>query len=265
MRTSDHVLAMRIREGAAGYGVYVMLLELLRDSETRRLVYNPANLAFAINEPDIDLVKRVIKDYALFDAEPDGTIGSTWLNAQLADYDAKKAAAVEAGRRGAAKRYGKPIEDKDNPISHPIATLCPPPQGAHGNITNITNEIKSNQSKSKLLGMSWRDMGGQDLFQLARMIEPEIDDVLVQWAEGKQRELTRDRGRDTHNLGLIVDICKEYHLGQAMFSWLCRFTNLAQIGSPEVIRLLKIREDNRRDKFTPKYPAEYLLIKLLEG
>ena len=67
MRTADHVLAMRIQEGAAGYGIYVMLLELLRDSETRSLVMNPKNLAFAINEPDVSLVERVITQYGLFE------------------------------------------------------------------------------------------------------------------------------------------------------------------------------------------------------
>ena len=60
MRTADQVLSMRIQEGSAGYGVYVMLLELLRDAENRRLVFNPRHLAFAMNEPDVELGQRVV-------------------------------------------------------------------------------------------------------------------------------------------------------------------------------------------------------------
>lgn len=65
MRTEDNVLEMRMTEGSAGYGVYVMLLELLRDSEERRLKFNPYKLAFAINETDKELVERVISNYNL--------------------------------------------------------------------------------------------------------------------------------------------------------------------------------------------------------
>ena len=126
MRTADHVLAMRIQEGAAGYGIYVMLLELLRDSETRSLVNNPKNLAFAINEPDVALVERVITDYGLFEIAPDGAFRSPWLQQQLEEYDAKKEAAREAGKRGAAARYGKKYQEKKNDDSDPIAPLCPP-------------------------------------------------------------------------------------------------------------------------------------------
>ena len=151
MRTADHVLAMRIQEGAAGYGIYVMLLELLRDSETRSLVFNPRNLAFAINEPDIALVERVIQEYGLFEIAPDGAFRSPWLQQQLEEYDAKKEAAREAGKRGAAARYGKKYPVPDNDDSNPIGTLCPPPSVPHSNITqyNDTNEIWSPEAKRR--------------------------------------------------------------------------------------------------------------------
>ena len=126
MRTADHVLAMRIQEGAAGYGIYVMLLELLRDSESRSLVFNPRNLAFAINEPNIELVSRVIQEYDLFKVADDGTFTSPWLEAQMEEYDQKKAAAVAAGKKGAARRYGKDVGNKTTTDSDPIGTPCPP-------------------------------------------------------------------------------------------------------------------------------------------
>lgn len=264
MRTADHVLAMRIQEGAAGYGIYVMLLELLRDSETRSLVMNPKNLAFAINEPDIALVERVITQYGLFEVAPDGAFRSPWLQQQLEEYDAKKEAAREAGRRGAARRYGRPETEKTSNDSDSIGTLCPPPSAPHSNIRvyNKTNESKP--TRSKLLGMSWEGYSGDDLFCLARTIEPPLDDITKQWAAGKQKELDRDRGRDKHNLDILLEVAGHYKLGGNMFAFLLKYTNLGQVGRPELMKLIAIYNGNKKDGFTPKYPAEYLLTKLLE-
>lgn len=264
MRTADQVLSMRIQEGSAGYGVYVMLLELLRDAENRRLVFNPRHLAFAMNEPDVDLVQRVVQDYALFTMDDDGKFSSPWLEQQMNEYDTKKAAAVAAGKRGAARRYGKSyqVEAEENrvPMGGALATL----QGADSNITqyNDINEIKS--TKSKLLGMTWRDWDGKRLFNLARKKEPEIDDMSRKVVEDKQRELEAKRGKDVYNLGAVLDVCDFFHVGVGMFAFLAQYTNYGSIGSPELMRLLELRKECQRTQFVPKYPAEYLLVKLLE-
>lgn len=264
MRTADQVLSMRIQEGSAGYGVYVMLLELLRDAESRRLVFNPRHLAFAMNEPDVELVQRVVQDYALFTMHEDGKFSSPWLEQQMNEYDAKKAAAVAAGKRGAARRYGKSYqveaEEDRVPIGPPMATQ----QDANGNITqhNKTNEI--NPTKSKLLGMTWRDWDGERLFNLARKKEPEIDDMSRKVVEDRQRELEAKRGKDVHNLGAVLDVCDFFHVGVGMFAFLAQYTNYGRIGSPELMRLLALEKECRKTQFTPKYPAEYILVKMLE-
>lgn len=264
MRTADHVLAMRIQEGAAGYGIYVMLLELLRDSETRSLVCNPKNLAFAINEPDIALVERVIRDYGLFEVAPDGAFRSPWLQQQLEEYDAKKEAAREAGRRGAARRYGKEQGSAGSDDRVAIGTLCPPPSAPYSNITNKTNKTNKTKPTSKVQELSWEGYSGNDLFSLARTIEPPLDDITCKWAEAKQKELDEQRGRNKHNLDIIVEICRHYKLGGNMFAFLLKYTNLGQVGRPELVKLIAIFNGNKKDGFTPKYPAEYLLTKLLE-
>lgn len=264
MRTADHVLAMRIQEGAAGYGIYVMLLELLRDSETRSLVMNPKNLAFAINEPDVALVERVIKDYGLFEIAPDGAFRSPWLQQQLEEYDAKKQAAREAGRRGAARRYGKEPSTAEGDNRVPIGTPCPPPSVPYSNITNNINENKIKPTKSKLANLEFEGYTGDDLFSLARTIQPPLDEVTRRWAEGKQKELDAQRGRDKHNLEAILEVCDHYKLGDGMFTFLLKYTNLGQVGHPGLVKLIAIYNGNKKDGFTPKYPAEYLLTKLLE-
>lgn len=264
MRTADQVLSMRIQEGSAGYGVYVMLLELLRDAENRRLVFNPRHLAFAMNEQNVELVQRVVQDYALFTIHEDGKFSSPWLEQQMNEYDAKKAAAVAAGKRGAARRYGKSYqveaEEDRVPMGSPMATEKAP----DSNITqhNKTNEI--NPTKSKLLGMTWRDWDGERLFNLARKKEPLIDDMSRKVVEDRQRELEAKRGKDVHNLGAVLDVCDYFKVGVGMFAFLAQYTNYGRIGSPELMRLLALEKECRKTQFTPKYPAEYILVKMLE-
>lgn len=241
-----------------------MLLELLRDAENRRLVFNPEHLAFAMNEPDVELVQRVVLDYALFRLDEDGKFSSPWLEQQMNEYDAKKAAAVAAGKRGAARRYGKSYqveteEDRD-PIGHPMAAQSVPDSNiTQHNITNTTNS-----TKSKLLGMTWKGWDGEHLFTLARKKEPLIDDMSREIIKSQQAKLNARAGRENHNLEAIVDVCDYFKVGVGVFRFCAEYTNYGRIGSPELMRLLELRKECQRTQFVPKYPAEYLLVKLLE-
>ena len=264
MRTADQVLSMRIQEGSAGYGVYVMLLELLRDAENRRLVFNPRHLAFAMNEPDVELVQRVVQDYALFTMDDDGKFSSPWLEQQMNEYDAKKAAAVAAGKRGAARRYGKSYQVEAEEDRVPMAPPMAAQQDANSNITQHNKPNEINPTKSKLLGMTWRDWDGERLFSLARKKEPVIDDMSRKVVEDRQRELEAKRGKDVHNLGAVLDVCDYFKVGVGMFAFLAQYTNYGRIGSPELMRLLALEKECRKTQFTPKYPAEYILVKMLE-
>lgn len=264
MRTADQVLSMRIQEGSAGYGVYVMLLELLRDAENRRLVFNPRHLAFAMNEPDVELVQRVVQDYALFDVGDDGKLSSPWLEQQMNEYDAKKAAAVAAGKRGAARRYGKSYQVEAEEDRVPMGGAMAAQQDANGNITQSNKPNEINPTKSKLLGMTWRDMTGEALFALARKKEPLIDDVSRKVIADRQKAFDAKYGRDRYNLNGIVWDCDYFKVGVSMFAWLVKYTDNGRIGSPGMDRLAKLAYDCRNDKFVPKFGADYLLTKLIE-
>lgn len=264
MRTADQILSMRISEGSAGYGVYMMLLELLRDAEQRQLVFNPKHLAFAMNEPDVELVRRVVQEYGLFNLDDQGKFTSPWLEAQMAEYDAKKAAAVAAGKRGAARRYGRPeapqLEENRDPMGEAMATEQIP----NGNITQHNEPNRTNPTKSKLLGMTWRDMTGEALFALARKKEPLIDDLSRKVIADRQKAFDEKYGPDRYNFMAIVDDCDYFSVGVSMFAWLVKYTDNGRIGSPGMNRLGKLAYDCRNTKFVPKYGAEYLLVKLIE-
>lgn len=264
MRTADQVLSMRISEGSAGYGVYVMLLELLRDAEQRQLVFNPKHLAFAMNEPDVELVRRVVQEYGLFNLDDQGKFTSPWLEAQMAEYDAKKAAAVAAGKRGAARRYGRPEESQLEKNGDPMGGAMAAQSVPDSNITQHNKPNEINPTKSKLLGMTWRDWTGERLFQLARRKEPEIDEMSLKVVSERQKAFDAQYGQDKYNFMALVDVCGFFHVGVGMFAFLAQYTNNGRVGSPELVRLLELRKECQRTQFVPKYPAEYILVKLLE-
>ena len=112
MRDFSAVVNLRIEEGAAGFGVYILILQVLRDMPNYRVADNAKRLAFTFNESDVSLVERVLHNYGLFEADADGSLFSPWLCAAMGEYDDRKKKLQEAGRRGAAHRWkGSSMED----------------------------------------------------------------------------------------------------------------------------------------------------------
>lgn len=277
MRTTDAVLAMRIAEGAAGYGIYMMLLEMLRDAEGRKLTLNPAHLAFAINEQDTALVGRVIQDYGLFTINDDGKFSSPWLEAAMDEYDQKKEAAREAGRRGAAKRYGKnpdPATDmtkdedpKQVPYGDPIGGGMAAPYPTNGNITkhnitkqNITNQI---QSKSKLLSMSWGRWSGEELYLIGRQKGTFLSDLdKEEMAVRVAAELAKEVPE--FNPEVVFDIAQAMKFSHEQYEVLLDVLDGGRIGTPRIVEAIRIYNAWNRKEFRANFPFEYLICKLLE-
>lgn len=264
MRTADRVLELRMNEGSAGYGVYVMVLELLRDAEDRQILFNSKKIAYAINEMDTALVERVIKDYGLFTQTSDNHIKSDWLDTQLAEFDSRKETAREAGRRGAAKRWGKGVDEKNqangDANSTPLATLSDP----NSNITNISKDNLIKPTKSKLLSLHWRDYTGEYLFSISREDIVPIDSNFVKVVKAWQEELDATRGRNKHNIEAVLEVAQYFKLNQRVFGFLQAFTNEGEIGSANLMALLKVMADAKATKFVPKFPDEYVIVKVLE-
>lgn len=273
MRSADEVLTLRMTEGVAGYGVYCMLLELLRDAESRELTLNPRNLAFALNCPDVDLVDRVLHSPGLFDLSKEGRFSSPWLNLVLQEFDAKRAAAQEAGRRGAAARYGKnstPQQPYSNPMGGAMATPQQPDSNTPKNKkkenekNSPTHEIDG--SRSLLLGMSWGGYDGDFLLDLSRKpgtpITPiDIDTIRNMCAESRARGVT-DR-----NPEVLLDLCVDLGLSSEILSFLLKLSQGGTTGTPlmkEAVRILNAwNAKGEKDRFRPKFPASYVLSKLV--
>lgn len=70
-RNDEKLLNLRIHHGAAGYGVYFMLLERLREDKNYMSAKDYNMLAFDLRV-DASLVKAVVEKYGLFVFTDDG-------------------------------------------------------------------------------------------------------------------------------------------------------------------------------------------------
>jgi len=65
-RNDEKILALRMRHKSAGYGVYFMILERLRDSKDYLHIKDYNLIAFDIRESS-ELIKSVVEDFGLFE------------------------------------------------------------------------------------------------------------------------------------------------------------------------------------------------------
>ena len=244
-------MAMMAREGAHGYGVFMLLLQLARDNENRWITSDVEQLAYAIRETDTELVGRVIKNYDLFQPLQGGDLYSPVLENLMGEYDAKKTAAREAGKRGAAARYGKATAEAPN--SDPIAT----PQQGHGNsILPNKTECNPTQSRSKLLGEKFQGLAGADLVSFCRSEGKAIDKDFIERCD--------KAARPGYTPQFLAEACAWFGVHQFIFTALLKWANHAKCGDPRYTFLLKLQKDAEKAEFRPKYPAEYLISKCIE-
>ena len=248
---SKKVLSMMAKEGAHGYGVFLLLLQLARDNEHRWITSDIELLAYAIRETDTELVGRIVKNYDLFETLPNDNVYSPVLDSLMSEYDAKKAAAREAGRRGAAARYSK--ANAEQPNGDPIATLEQPQSNK-----TIQDKTKGNftQSRSKLLEEEFMGLAGADLVSFCRSEGKAIDAEFIEAVDKK--------ATPGYTPQFLAETCAWFGVHQFIFAALLKWCNHAKCGDPRYTFLLKLQKDAEKAEFRPKYPAEYLVSKCIE-
>ena len=106
-RNSDKLIRLRMRHKAAGYGVFFMILERLREDPSYMSVKDYNMIAFDLRE-DASLIKSVIEDFGLFVFTEDGKyFYSESFKKRMEFKDDKSKKRSEAGKIGLAKRWGK--------------------------------------------------------------------------------------------------------------------------------------------------------------
>lgn len=99
-RNDEKVIRLRMRHNAAGYGVYFMILERLREEADYMSVKDYNMIAFDLRV-DAALVKSVVEDFGLFAFTDDGKcFYSESFSRRMGMKDAVKKKRSEAGKKG---------------------------------------------------------------------------------------------------------------------------------------------------------------------
>lgn len=151
-RNSDKLIRLRMRHKAAGYGVYFMILERLREEPNYMSVKDYNMIAFDLRE-DASLIKSVVEDFGLFVFTEDGKyFYSESFNRRMAVKDEKARKQAEAGRKAMQRRWGKNggkvteknTEDSNGNPSESVTNL-----GENDNLL-ITNLGENDNKKRKV-------------------------------------------------------------------------------------------------------------------
>ena len=133
-RNSDKLIRLRMRHKSAGYGVFFMILERLREEPEYMSIKDYNMIAFDLRE-DALLVKSVIEDFGLFVFTEDGKyFYSESFKRRMEIKDDKSKKRSEAGKKGMINRWGN-----NNVITNDVSS--------DNNV--ITNEAKNITSKVK--------------------------------------------------------------------------------------------------------------------
>ncbi len=112
-RNDEKIIRLRMKQGAAGYGVYFMILERLREERNYMSAKDYNMIAFDLRV-DASLVKSVIEDFGLFAFTEDGKcFYSESFNSRMEAKDTSAAKRSAAGKKGMASRYGKTSSEKE--------------------------------------------------------------------------------------------------------------------------------------------------------
>lgn len=253
-RNVGGLLQLRIELGAAGYGIYWQVLELLRDAEGFSVQNYPRAVAFAINEADVPLVERVLSEFGLFDVSADNLLHCPWLDEQMAAYTDKKTKLQEAGRRGAAARYGKDSQAIATPLATPTATNST----AIASNSILPNETQDNATQCKhTRGQEWAELFSTFNQEAARIIAGEksyITDATIEDAVKRQQA--------GHAVGFVFQECKKLGISWQSADLIIRASEGAAVKNDLYLRFVALCKRVEKDKWRPNHPDNYILAKL---
>lgn len=242
-RQSSMCVTLLVNEGFAGYGIYWAIIELLRDAPNYKYTADEKLLAYVLHAPDAEQVKRVIKNFGLFDFDNDGLMFSPWLLESLGSYDEQKKKLQEAGRKGAARRWARAQRDNGQAIATPLMDNG---QAIAYNPTlfNISEQDKTNPTAN----------GGEEWREVCLLQGLKVDTELV--------EAIAKTSPEGHAPGYIAQVCCQYGIGQNVLDFLVERTENASTTNPLYIKFCALVKRIETEKWAPKHPANFICSKL---
>lgn len=221
-----------MHEGVEGYGIYWMLLEILRDCPNYRTFFSPESFAYSMHYSDVSKVTRVCEDYGLFTIDKLDFISSPWLCEVMGEYDDRKQKLREAGKRGAAHRWGEAAKDNGEAIATPLQD--------NGEAIAL-NPTKPNMT---LHDITLPDPSGS----------PKVGVEYLEKICNVKREGFAP--------GYIAQVCMHYGMTEATCNFLIERSNGAEVGNSTYKRFLDLVHRIQGEKFVPKHPDGFFLKKV---
>lgn len=268
LQKMDQVLKMRMSEGAAGYGIFMMLLELLRDSDNYRTAYDPSVLAWALHEPDITKLTKVCENYGLFEISSDKQICCPWLTAVMSQHEEKRRKLSEAGRKSAAVKAAKAEQPQTiaQQGCNEVSTTLPPPLEGGSNVVDADTQQnkpnKKNQKKSKNPSNPIVNVDGGDIFseefikRVGRTNAPAFDEA----AHG--HEFFSDK---EHNAAPLMAAAVTFQLSLPQMQAIHAATQFCRIGSAPFMAFLAACRHCQDTQFRPKFAFEYFMSRIKDA
>lgn len=139
-RNDVKILKLRRILGSKGYGIFWMLIEVLREAKDYKLPLSSVKeLSFDFRESE-EFVVSIINDFELFQIDDNYFFFSESLSRRMSILDNRRKALSEAGKRGRQKQLSLPI------FNDSVATPEQPPS------------IKVNKSKLNKEKYNWKDI-----------------------------------------------------------------------------------------------------------
>ena len=115
-RSDEKILPLRRKHGSRGYGIYFMILEMLREANAYQMLNDCSTIAYELKEDD-EIVKDVIENFKLFKFTNDGFFYSESLKERMIKREEIRILRAEAGRKGglakAKQNYSKCLALKE--------------------------------------------------------------------------------------------------------------------------------------------------------
>jgi len=256
-RNDEKILALRMRLGAEGYGVYFMLLERLREESDYMSVKDYNMIAFDLRV-DSKTIKSVVEDFGLFVFTENGKyFYSESFNKRMEIKDESKKKRSEAGKKGMKIRWE---DEKNNNVIDTNNNVIT------NDKKNITSKVK--ESKVKEIISTNVDTMSEKQASRTQIDYKKIVDYFNSETKGvfkevrypiseKRRDSIRARIRE-HGKEAFAEMIKkasnsDFLKGnnstgfQATFDWLIKPTNFPKVLEGNYDNRSKENKENKRN------------------
>ena len=176
-RNDEKVIRLRMKHGAAGYGIYFMILERLREEADYMSAKDYNMIAFDLRV-DAAIVKSVVEDFGLFTFTDDGKCfySDSFARRMYVMEEARSRRSV-AGKKGGAPVGNSNARKKDLPKTDVEVSPTPAPAAQTDDDKFLTKFFrKSNQANIEALMMNFR-MKPDELPKLRQI----ASEVVAEW------------------------------------------------------------------------------------